>query len=142
MVGGSTGSGTDTSRNDVVHFSPFQTPTVVQEIPTEEAPPPRNGHTLVYINSTSLLLYGGTDGATTYFSTLHRLDLRKEGIAKWSLVPASGAVPTGRENHSFIALTPDTFILFGGCLGLTYSDELFLLRTAMPLSKSKMCLLQ
>ena len=150
---GSTGSGMDTSQNDLITIN-FDTRVIQRhndDSPKVILPPRRNGHTLVRLSSKLALMFGGTDGSTGYFSDAFVLDL---DTWNWTPVRYSNPDerPASRENHSMtqlMALTQSPeeqayrVVIFGGCLGIDYTNDMFQLTIHHPKKqKSGFCVVQ
>merc|ERR1719265_1209887 len=91
-----------------------------------DGPSPRYSMSLVGVNSSHALVFGGSDD-TKYFDDLYWFDV-SDGIQSWVRALPSGELPSARESHSAVlhqAADSIEMIVYGGyhndeCLGDTY----------------------
>ena len=91
-----------------------------------EKPPARSGHTAVFDDSNNrMLVFGGFNGTTAYFSDLYELSFASGGDGTWKEI-ASPDFPSARAGHSAI-LDPvnSRMIIFGGSDGLNDLNDAY-----------------
>ena len=77
----------------------------------QSAPEPRHGHSTIWDESDSLIVFGGAHG-THCLADVHVLSL---STGFWSRRTCRGTAPTPRSNHSAALISPTLMLVFGGC---------------------------
>jgi hypothetical protein len=110
------------------------TPKWVALSPSGSLPPIRALHTSVYDSVTNtLIIFGGYDCATTYYSDVWVLKNANDmsETPSWTELAPTGTAPHARENSSAVYdPTTNTMIVFAGDGDKTYFDDIWLLSNA------------
>ena len=77
----------------------------------QTAPEPRHGHSTVWDESDSLIVFGGAHG-THCLADVHVLSL---STGFWSRPACRGTAPNPRANHSAALISATLMLVFGGC---------------------------
>ncbi len=77
----------------------------------QTAPEPRHGHSSIWDESDSLIVFGGAHGSHC-LADVHVLSL---STGFWSRPTCRGTAPNPRSNHSAALISPTLMLVFGGC---------------------------
>lgn len=86
---------------------------------TGECPPAMEGHSSIELNG-KILVFGGSDGTTTY-NSLWSFDPK---TGAWTIESQSGAIPLARCYHSFTRIDDHAYV-FGGSHWEGYNGDIY-----------------
>jgi len=90
---------------------------------------PRFGHTMVAVNKTKVVLFGGATGESGRYTITGDTFVLDLAARKWKLLTASGAPPGPTAAHAACAIDAGRMVVYGGATGgrSLAADDIFLL---------------